>query len=1034
MEKLGHDPGIDSHSPGRSGDATSVANTLDTLSAIDSAITSYVFTEQGRATDSNIPIKEEHEDQVGVVKSLKCQVDPKAELGGFFPNLQRAIILDDVDTLTRHQSTGAGVLGEFVEIMSATTTSIPLARIESIKTLKEKTNTPKTIIGVVGATGHGKSSLINALLEEENLVPTSCFRACTAVVTEISFNFSNDSTHPYTAEIEFIAAEDWSCELGHIFQDLATSSAGISSVKSVKDPDAAIAWAKVQAVYPELKQVDLRNFDAKTLANDPNIKVLLGTTKTVQGRTAKELYRGIRRYIDSKGKSNFGDSEGKQGPTTQKMEFWPLIKVVRIYTKADILSSGAVFVDLPRTVDSNPARAAVAGKYIEKCDAIWVTSTITRAVDDQAAQELLGAKFKRQLQLDGNYFNITFICTKTDDINYSEAVNSLGLDSEQEVFDDAKHNLSSWEAISKLEKLKKRKESITMFIEEINKHICRYEKLRNDRAHGKSITPPKEYPKKSNICAHVSKLSKRRKVNSNEGSQDTQWISAEDHWKDFEAGMPKFSEDQSLEEEDTQLMIEYLISQKGKAIKAREDVQHDIDCDENHREALEEEVWDREQEFKLACISKRNDCSRYTIRDQFALGLKELDQQEAEDNDPENFDPENEIRDYAEIGRSLPVFCVSSQAYRSLALNESVDGFTNMEDTEIPQLRAHAKMLTEAARIRSAKSFLNDFMQSLNSLYLWSSGRNMEHCITADDKQSEMEYITEKINELKKRLGVANGDLGPQLNEILGYLFRHIEIAADNAAQRAPGVAHTWPSRSRGDGGLPCRSYQAVLRREGEWSGTHGPRDFNGDLAAPLLQKIGKTWEITFTKRIPEYLDRHAKACQLHQEIIQTLVTSHLQSKAAFNSVVRMLREQDKARISGLTAKIKSVISDIQASQRKAHRCFAVGIQRKLIPKYKECSLDKGPGVFARIRTILEDEIEGNGRAIFRASYGQPKKILSGMVDDIQKDLQNFMDLMADVMISDYRAVILGVESYDDTKIVRERVFELLKEVDKRFQ
>jgi hypothetical protein len=42
------------------------------------------------------------------------------------------------------------------------------------------------------------------------------------------------------------------------------------------------------------------------------------------------------------------------------MEFWPLIKVVRIYTKAEALSTGAVIVDLPGVHDSNAARAAVA--------------------------------------------------------------------------------------------------------------------------------------------------------------------------------------------------------------------------------------------------------------------------------------------------------------------------------------------------------------------------------------------------------------------------------------------------------------------------------------------------------------------------------------------------------------------------------------------------------------------------------------------------------------------------------------------------
>jgi len=76
----------------------------------------------------------------------------------------------------------------------------------------QKTDTP-TIIGVVGNTGAGKSSIINAMLDEERLVPTNCMRACTAVVTEISYNFSTDPDAKYRSEIEFIKPSDWEKDL-----------------------------------------------------------------------------------------------------------------------------------------------------------------------------------------------------------------------------------------------------------------------------------------------------------------------------------------------------------------------------------------------------------------------------------------------------------------------------------------------------------------------------------------------------------------------------------------------------------------------------------------------------------------------------------------------------------------------------------------------------------------------------------------------------------------------------------------------------
>lgn len=55
-------------------------------------------------------------------------------------------------------------------------------------------------------------------------------------------------------------------------------------------------------------------------------------------------------------------------------------------------------------------------------------ASITRAVDDKSAKTLLGETFKRQLKIDGAYNPVTFICSKTDDISITEAIDSLELD------------------------------------------------------------------------------------------------------------------------------------------------------------------------------------------------------------------------------------------------------------------------------------------------------------------------------------------------------------------------------------------------------------------------------------------------------------------------------------------------------------------------------------------------------------------------------------------------------------------------------
>lgn len=102
----------------------------------------------------------------------------------------------------------------------------------------------RVVIGVVGDTGAGKSSLINALLEEEQLVPTSGMKACTAAVTEIKYKESDG----YCAEIEFVTWEEWIAELEFVYglcEDEEWNEAAVNG------EELSAVWEKVTAVYPK---------------------------------------------------------------------------------------------------------------------------------------------------------------------------------------------------------------------------------------------------------------------------------------------------------------------------------------------------------------------------------------------------------------------------------------------------------------------------------------------------------------------------------------------------------------------------------------------------------------------------------------------------------------------------------------------------------------------------------------------------------------------------------------------------------------
>lgn len=228
------------------------------------------------------------------------------------------------------------------------------------------------------------------------------------------------------------------------------------------------------------------------------------------------------------------------------MEFWPLIRVVRIHVKSQALATGAVIVDLPGVHDANAARAAVAEGYMKQCTGLWIVAPINRAVDDKAAKSLLGESFKRQLKMDGGFNSVTFICSKTDDISLEEAQDSLGLSDEME---------PDWEELEKLVKksksMKKQmdemKDTKAVYGESMNdldEQIEVWDGLKEKLEGGGAVFPPK--PKIAGKKRKGNSNDKARKKQRRTKSSDDESDDVED--SDFSDGSnedEKGSEDES---------------------------------------------------------------------------------------------------------------------------------------------------------------------------------------------------------------------------------------------------------------------------------------------------------------------------------------------------------------------------------------------------------------------------------------------------------------------------------------------------------
>ncbi|KAF5499240.1 Nuclear GTPase SLIP-GC [Colletotrichum fructicola] len=632
-----------------------------------------------------------------------------------------------------------------VEIKTAATNW--LKNIDVVRERASQTN--KIIIGVFGNTGDGKSSTINALLGEGSLLPTNCMRACTACVTEISFNHDDDSEKPYRAEIDFVCAEVWQSEIETFLKEIAVNSDGFEDDDENPDTEAAKSVARARAVYANMDVEVLQGSTVPELMRHPNVHEVLGATRHFKTSSGEELRSLIEPYVDSSDKDD-DDAIG----------FWPMVKAVRIFTRAKALSNGVTIVDLPGSHDADAARASIASDYMKSCAGIWIVSPIHRAVDNKTAKDLMSDAFKRQLRVDGSFSNVTFICSKTDQLSVEDAVKNF----KNKLDADTK---SCWE----------RSKECTKRIKFLEKEI------RELRTKGHSALT-------SDDDSDMEPSAKRRKT------------------------------DEKGEKTDNKLGLKMIELKKVKAKKSR----------------LVEEVT-------MACIQKRNDISCETLQGYFGRILNEAQQHLEAAN---RIDSGLEFDDVAE----LPVFCTSSLAYQRLeGLSDgdadSVIGFKDVEDTEIPALQKHAQSLTEELRIGKNREVLAGVCQILNSISLWT--QNVPDFAAALDTDTLNSLLANFEIEIMSDTDKCVEDLRQSLDE--GLLCKMVELGNQSKA-KAVNVAMGWFTPP-GNGGVHHSTLKATFVRGGVWK----TLDLNGELLQEYSSKVFDDWVETFRMVIPSSLD-----------------------------------------------------------------------------------------------------------------------------------------------------------------------------------
>jgi len=693
--------------------------------------------------------------------------------------------------------------------------------------------------------------------------------------------------------------------------------------------------------------------------------------------------RNLKRYAKSF-RAKINDFVYRKG-NGHEAQTWPLIRCVQLQGPWSVLKSGGVLVDLPGVRDANAARARVSERYLQNCNLIWVVAPIKRAVDDGTAKDLMGAEFKRRLLMDGQYGNVAFICTQTDDCEATEIMRdhediALMEEGRFEKMVDLRSKCNGIE--TELSNRKEEEEELKLAEEEAVELLKDFTQQLEDAS-----APPKRKRKRTSGM-----------YNDDYDDDDDDFIIDDDEDDGTSSNADDVLEEKVYDENMIQELKDLIADQSKKVDDTKLDLSSWMSLHSDKIAELNSNSNRLQRRLKAMCAKVRNEYSTKCLKEDFVAGLKEI-YRDSRDGGDAGDDENNDIA--IPDNMSLPVFCISANDYlKCTGIKPISDGppscFTNPSDTQIQRLREFVHTMTATRREKFAESFVKRTSDLVDRVKLLANDASADGGGSTRQKvrcqnvfQGEMKSVAAEIEPIAEQF------LQKAQQKVMTNLKPSLTSGARKAMSSAMTTVDSWGSKSRrskqhgrsiDNNGLFWSTYNATARREGVYvSASAGSIDMNAELAAPMEAEYTPAWSSIMDgtiKRIIVESERQLEA--LCKQLDQSLMNGFCGVGIDKARIASMVTISSSTRTNAIRASFVSMRETAMENQRELSRSLLPKVQQSMKKSYDSTvGVPGGPGKFTRMKSAMHSTSHVAVNGLFDACMKELLDAIELMVQDL---------------------------------------------------